>query len=800
MDDALKSSELPALLDRMARAWIGEPFAQASLGAITLAPHQADAVARLREIIADYRGAMLADEVGMGKTYTALAVARTFASFFVVGPASLRGLWADALGLSGLTGRFLSFESLSRSRPDVTPRDAIVIVDEAHHVRNPRTRRYDALARFVAGARVLLLSATPIHNRPGELRGQLALFLGARAYTLGEAQLPRLIVRRGHGALTSGARLPRLSRPRWLPIPGAPAVLRALQQLAPPVPPADGGAAAALIRLGLIRTWTSSDAALRAALRRRLHRATALSQALDAGRFPTRRELTAWTLFDGAMQLAFPELVAREQAVADGGAVRAAIDAHVQSIRETLRALDAADDGDAARAAALRRLRARHPLDRIVAFSQFAETVRAMYRAMERDGAVALVTASGARVASGAIPRAEIIRQFGSGTADTSGRLPLTLLISTDVLSEGLNLHGAAVLVHLDMPWTIARLEQRLGRIRRLGAAHERVHVYAIGPPVPTRSLVTVIRALQRKARVIGSLLGANEVASQEPLFGQRLSRTSRPPQSDLTGWNEALRTVLAAWRRGSGHALDDCPQGAAAAPAAVVRTARCTDPCRGIAGPPERSPAEAAALAADWLDRPWQALALARLDSRARLLAVSPDRVSEHPRDVLEVARRIGVAHHQRTARDTGGLDAPAEARFSQSIRAARQVLARWLDAARGAALAAPATEAPSREHLRALRRIAELRAQVPRHRRARLTELAARCRDLVVAARGAGAERMLGEWADSADPTIGAGTAEDRLVALATLVEPIAGPATPAPPCFDGDAELAFVCLVRT
>ncbi len=800
MDDALKSSDLPALLDRMARAWIGAPCAQASLGAITLAPHQADAVARLREIIADYRGAMLADEVGMGKTYTALAVARTFASFFVVGPASLRGLWADALGLSGLRGRFLSFESLSRSRPDVAPRDAIVIVDEAHHVRNPRTRRYDALARFVAGARVLLLSATPIHNRPGELRAQLALFLGSRAYTLGEAQLPRLIVRRGHAALTSGATLPRLSHPRWLPIPGAPAVLRALQQLAPPVPPADGGAAAALIRLGLIRTWTSSDAALRAALHRRVHRAAALRQALDAGRFPTRRELTAWTLFDDAMQLAFPELVAREQAVADAGAVRAAIDAHVQGIRETLRALDSSGDGDAARAAMLRRLRARHPFDRIVAFSQFAETVRALYRAMESDGAVALVTASGARIASGAIPRAEIIRQFGSGAADTSGRLPLTLLISTDVLSEGLNLHGAAVLVHLDMPWTIARLEQRLGRIRRLGAAHERVHVYAIGPPVQTRSLVTVIRALQRKARVIGSLLGANEVASQEPLFGQRLSRTNRPPESDLTGWNEALGTVLAAWRRGPGHALDDCRQSAGAVPAALVPASRSTDPCRGIAGAPARSPAEATALAADWLDRPWQALALVRLGSRARLLAVAPDKVSEHPRDLLEVARRIRVAHHQHSARDTGGVDTPADAPYSRSMRAARQALTRWLDAARGAALAAPVTEAPSREHLHALRRIAELRAQVPRHRRARLTELAARCRELVLAARGAGAERMIGEWVDSADRAGASGGAEDLLVALSTLVEPITGLVTPASPGFEADAELAFVCLVRT
>ncbi len=797
MDDALKSCDPDALLDHMARAWLGDARARPSLGAITLAPHQTDAVARLREIIADFGGAMLADEVGMGKTYTALAVAREFDAFFVVGPASLRGLWADALGVSGLAGRFLSFESLSRKRPEPAPRDAIIIVDEAHHVRNSRTQRYDALARFAVRARVLLLSATPIHNRAAELRGQLALFLGARAHTLGEAQLSRLIVRRGHGALTSGATLPRVSRPRWLPIPAAPVVLRALQQLAPPVPPADSGAAAALIRLGLIRTWTSSDAALRASLRRRLHRAAALSQALDAGRFPTRRELTAWTLFDDAMQLAFPELVAREQAVADAAAVRAAIDAHVHGIRETLRVLNASVDGDAARVAHLRRLRARHPGERIVAFSQFAETARAMYRSMERVGAVALVTARGARIASGAVPRAEIVRQFGGATERANGRLPLTLLISTDVLSEGLNLHGAAVLVHLDMPWTMARLEQRLGRVRRLGAAHELVHVYAIGPPVQARALVSVIRALQRKARVIGSLLGASEVASQEPLFGQRLGRTSRPPQSDLTGWSEALRSVLATWRRAPGRALEISCHGAAVVPGASIGTTRPANPCHVIVPLSGHWQAQAAAIAADWIDRPWQALALARVGSRVRLLAISPDGVSEHPREVLEIARRVGVARVQvqHAARRSGVPRAAGAA-----IRAARSALAGWLDQERGAALAAPVRESPSREHLRALRRIAELRAQAPRHRRARLTELAARCRDLVVAVRGAGAERMLGEWANGAATVPGTDSAEAALQEFITLIDPIVRERTPTSGGNRVGSGIALVCLVRT
>jgi len=41
----------------------------------------------------------------------------------------------------------------------------------------------------------------------------------------------------------------------------------------------------------------------------------------------------------------------------------------------------------------------------------------------------------------------------------------------------------AAVVVHLDLPWTTARLTQRLGRIWRIGSQHSRVYEYAIAPP-----------------------------------------------------------------------------------------------------------------------------------------------------------------------------------------------------------------------------------------------------------------------------------------------------------------------------
>src|SRR5207245_9230854 len=53
----------------------------------------------------------------------------------------------------------------------------LLVVDDARRFRNPDTNRYRALARLVVGARVLLVTATPVHNRVGDLCHLLRLFL-----------------------------------------------------------------------------------------------------------------------------------------------------------------------------------------------------------------------------------------------------------------------------------------------------------------------------------------------------------------------------------------------------------------------------------------------------------------------------------------------------------------------------------------------------------------------------------------------------------------------------------------------
>ena len=69
-----------------------------------------------------------------------------------------------------------------------------------------------------------------------------------------------------------------------------------------------------------------------------------------------------------------------------------------------------------------------------------------------------------------------MLRQFVSGDA--------RLLLATDAASEGLNLHHRCRLViNLELPWTPVRLEQRIGRVERIGQARRvhAVHLLAAG-------------------------------------------------------------------------------------------------------------------------------------------------------------------------------------------------------------------------------------------------------------------------------------------------------------------------------
>ena len=526
----------------IAAAVLGDASHESQLGDVTLYRHQQDAIERLRQIMSAQRGALLADDVGLGKTFVALASARGAREVVVVGPASLRDSWTSAGRTAGVELRWLSFDGLARSgappwKPDV------VIIDEAHHLRSRQTRRFAAALQLCADAKVLLLTATPLQNRLGDLRAILSLFLGERADAMSADEMSRYVVRRTAGDVSSAATtLPRVRDPEWLVAGHDVDCLDRILALPLPVPPADGDSGGVLLTYTLVRQWASSRSALRSALRRRLARAAALEDALLAGRMPTRSELAHWAFADGAQQLAFPELTVASTVAGDAAALLDQLRAHADAARELIAWLDASPNPDVARAAAVSDLLRRHPGERVIAFSEFADTVAALYRDLARTHRVAMLTHGGGRVAGGPLTRREILERFAPGSsAHCPERERIDLLVTTDVLSEGVNLQDASVVLHVDLPWNPARLEQRVGRVRRIGAARDSISVYVLAPPAPAERLLRVEQRLRDKLNVAARAVGVAGAILPGPLC----MSAPRAATSHL----EHVTTMLRGWR-----------------------------------------------------------------------------------------------------------------------------------------------------------------------------------------------------------------------------------------------------------
>ncbi|MFH1276822.1 MAG: helicase-related protein [Candidatus Eisenbacteria bacterium] len=168
-------------------------------GTIPITTFQKHGVWRARKILAKYGGVMIADGVGLGKTYTAGEIIRDYRDrrqrVLLVCPASLRDTtWERFLNDFQLMVECLSYEELANDaqlggnqRHLHNPLEdyALVVVDEAHNYRNPDTaKRAAVLRRLLAGKRrdLLLLTATPVNNSLWDLYHLLRFFMKQDAW------------------------------------------------------------------------------------------------------------------------------------------------------------------------------------------------------------------------------------------------------------------------------------------------------------------------------------------------------------------------------------------------------------------------------------------------------------------------------------------------------------------------------------------------------------------------------------------------------------------------------------------
>ena len=445
-----------ALRERLARLGLAEGFDELlcvpHLRGIETLWHQTETV---RKVLKQFRGrVLLADEVGLGKTVEAGMVLKEYLlrgmveRVLVLVPASLVGQWREELETKFDIPCVTTHDPLLREDPDrfwAAPRIVaslalarrrehadrllgqsfdLVIVDEAHHLRDRASQSYK-LVDSLTKRFLLLLSATPVQNNLIELYNLLTLLKPGIFKTQKEFRA---------AYMTAG-------KPRQ---------------------PANSDKLRDLMRDAMIRN----------------------TRAVVALKLPRRHASTRYVDPTAAEQAAYQELATLiRDLVADGQQGRQRLVAH--------HLLSAAGSSPAAAAAAIERfaarrddavwldlakrwealgsggkelalleLLARNPDEKKLVFIHHRETMATLADALERNG-IGFARFDGSL--SGPDKDAAI--------ADFRERVPV--LLCTESGGEGRNIQFCNTLINFDIPWNPMAIEQRIGRIDRIGQSRE---------------------------------------------------------------------------------------------------------------------------------------------------------------------------------------------------------------------------------------------------------------------------------------------------------------------------------------
>lgn len=460
-----------------------------------LRPAQVEPWRRVVSAVRGFRGALLAEPPGTGKTWIALAaaLALTRRPVACLVPAVVQAQWRVVAARIGVPLSIGTHEQASRGR--LPSCHELVIVDESHHYRNAAIKRYAHVARWMAGRQSILLSGTPVVNRLDDLLHQLALAIRDDALALHGLPSLRALGQRPEFPEAMTRIVIRSPAPSALPRQRSRTVhfrlglrvshvLRAIRAL--DISPDRG--VRTLVRGVLMRAAASSPAALAGALRRYGFLLANHADAVRSGCAVSRDDLRRWAGAGGEQTVMWA-------IVRDGSESAQLCPDDAVRVRALLALLADITPADDPKAALLANLLADGR--RTLVFTCSRESVAWLRRALGYHR-TAWCTGEGAGIGMARWPRDEVLRLFGP---DAREQAP-AILVSTDIAAEGLDLQRAERVVHYDLPWTPARLAQRVGRAARLGAAVAEVEVVRFDPPRMIERAIHSVRILKEKAEL----------------------------------------------------------------------------------------------------------------------------------------------------------------------------------------------------------------------------------------------------------------------------------------------------------
>ena len=179
----------------------------------------------------------------------------------------------------------------------------------------------------------------------------------------------------------------------------------------------------------------------------------------------------------------------------------------------------------------------RNPGQKLVIFSESKDTVGYLQRRINRNDVLVIDAGNRNRMFR------TIQENFDANYKKSKHKNDYNIIITTDVLAEGVNLHRSNIIVNYDTPWISTKLMQRIGRVNRIGAEGKNIYNYVFYPSRQGNQIINLNQIALSKIQTFHSTFGEdNQIYSQEEIIDRNFDQLfTKGIQADKGEFNEEI-------------------------------------------------------------------------------------------------------------------------------------------------------------------------------------------------------------------------------------------------------------------
>lgn len=179
----------------------------------------------------------------------------------------------------------------------------------------------------------------------------------------------------------------------------------------------------------------------------------------------------------------------------------------------------------------------RNPGQKFVIFSESVDTVEYLAKRINRPDVLVISAGNRNKLFK------TIQENFDANYKKALRRNDYNIIITTDVLAEGVNLHRSNIIINYDTPWNSTKLMQRIGRVNRIGSEGKNIYNYVFYPSRQGNRIIKLNQIALSKIQTFHSTFGEdNQIYSQEEIIDRNLDKLfTEGMQADKGEFNEEI-------------------------------------------------------------------------------------------------------------------------------------------------------------------------------------------------------------------------------------------------------------------